>query len=182
MFQDLRFGWRILRTNKMLALVAALSLGLGIGATSVIYALIDQLLIHDVTGREPEQLVTFNHGPWSSYPNFRDLHKSGVFAQLAADTSCYPDPRWREGDRADRRPGGAGTRPCADRLVRPFDLQCRAAYAGDRHPHGARRNTWSRDAADATRELDAGCGRGCDRRRRRVGANTLTARIPGCRD
>jgi len=99
MFQDLRFGWRILRANKTLALVAALSLGLGIGATSVIYALIDQLLIHDVTGREPERLVTFNHGPWSSYPNFRDIRDSGVFAQLAADTSCYPHPRWREGDR-----------------------------------------------------------------------------------
>jgi len=99
MFQDLRFGWRILRANKTLALVAALSLGLGVGATSVIYALIDQLLIHDVTGREPERLVIFNHGPWSSYPNFRDIRESGVFAQLAADTSCYPNPRWREGDR-----------------------------------------------------------------------------------
>src|SRR5215475_6798860 len=99
MFQDLRFGWRILRVNKTLALVAALSLGLGIGATSVIYALIDQLLIHDVTGREPERLATFNHGPWSSYPIFRDIRESGVFAQLAADTGCYPNPRWREGDR-----------------------------------------------------------------------------------
>ena len=99
MFQDLRFGWRKLRANKTLALVAALSLGLGIGATSVIYALIDQLLIHDVTGREPERLVTFNHGPWSSYLNFRDIRDSGVFAQLAADTGCYPHPRWREGDR-----------------------------------------------------------------------------------
>jgi putative ABC transport system permease protein len=99
MFQDLRFGWRQLRANKTLALVAALSLGLGVGATSVIYALVDQLLIHDVTGREPERLVTFNHGPWSSYPNFRDVRDSGVFAQLAADTRCYPRPRWREGDR-----------------------------------------------------------------------------------
>src|SRR5262245_27421214 len=99
MFEDLRFRWPILRVNKSLTLVAALSLGLGIGATGVIYALIDQLLIHDVTGREPERLVTFNHGPWSSYPNFRDIRDSGVFAQLAADTSCYPHPRWREGDR-----------------------------------------------------------------------------------
>src|SRR5262245_26965111 len=30
MFQDPRFGWRILRANKTLALVAALSMGLGI--------------------------------------------------------------------------------------------------------------------------------------------------------
>src|SRR5262245_5528022 len=99
MFQDLRFGLRILRTSKTLTLVAALSLGLGVGATSVIYALVDQLLIHDVTAREPERLITFSHGPWSSYPNFRDIRDSGVFAQLAADTGCYPNPRWREGDR-----------------------------------------------------------------------------------
>lgn len=99
MFQDLRYGARMLLKNKTLTLVATLSLGLGIGATSVIYAMLDQLLIHDVTAREPERLVSFNHGPWSSYPNFRDIRSSGVFAQLAADTSCYPHPRWREGDR-----------------------------------------------------------------------------------
>jgi hypothetical protein len=68
MFQDLRFGLRMLRTGKTLTLVAALSLGLGVGATSVIYALVDQLLIHDVTAREPERLVRFILGPWSSYP------------------------------------------------------------------------------------------------------------------
>jgi predicted permease len=99
MFQDLRFGLRMLRTGKTLTLVAALSLGLGVGATSVIYALVDQLLIHDVTAREPERLVRFDIGSWSTYPNFRDVRSGGVFAQLAADKVCYPEPRWREGDR-----------------------------------------------------------------------------------
>jgi predicted permease len=99
LFQDLRYGARTLFKSRALTLVAVLSLGLGIGVTSAIYAMVDQLLIHDVTAREPERLVSFNHGPWSSYPNFRDIRSSGVFAQLAADTSCYPEPRWREGDR-----------------------------------------------------------------------------------
>jgi hypothetical protein len=99
LFQDLRYGGRTLFKSKALTLIAVLSLGLGIGATSAIYALIDQQLIHNVTAREPERLVGFNHGPWSSYPNFRDIRSSGVFAQLAADTGCYPEPRWREGDR-----------------------------------------------------------------------------------
>jgi predicted permease len=99
LFQDLRYGGRTLFTSKALTLVAVLSLGLGIGATSAIYAFVDQLLIHNVTAREPERLVSFNYGPWSSYPNFRDIRSSGVFAQLAADTGCYPEPRWREGDR-----------------------------------------------------------------------------------
>lgn len=87
----------MLRQSKMLTLVAVLSLGLGIGSTSTIYALVDQLLIHDVTVREPERLVSLG-GSWSSYPNYRDIRDSGVFAELAANTQCYPEPRWREGD------------------------------------------------------------------------------------
>jgi len=98
MFQDLRYGTRMLLQHKMLTLVAVLSLGLGIGVTSTIYALVDQLLLHNVTAHEPERLVDFDHGPWSSYPNFRDIRASGVFAGLAANTHCYPEPRWREGD------------------------------------------------------------------------------------
>ncbi len=98
MIQDLRFSMRTLRTSKMLTLVAVLSLGLGIGVTSAIYAVVDQLLIHDVIAREPERLVGFNYGPWNSYPNLRDIGDSGVFAKVASDTGCYPAPRWREGD------------------------------------------------------------------------------------
>jgi hypothetical protein len=66
MFQDLLFDWRILRANRRLAPAAAFALGPGVGATGVIYPLIDQLLVHDVTAPEPERLVIFNHGPWSS--------------------------------------------------------------------------------------------------------------------
>ncbi|HKQ77970.1 MAG TPA: ABC transporter permease, partial [Blastocatellia bacterium] len=98
MFQDLRFGLRMLRTGKTLTLVAVLSLGLGIGATSAIYALVDQMLLHDVTAHEPERLVNFVHGPSSSYPNFQDIRASGVFAELAANPVCHPYPLWREGD------------------------------------------------------------------------------------
>jgi hypothetical protein len=98
MWQDLRYGARMFLQQKWLAFIATLSLGLGIGATSTIYALIDQLFLHDVNAREPEQLVDFNHGPWSSYPNFKDIRASGVFAELAANPSCYPGPRWRIGD------------------------------------------------------------------------------------
>ena len=88
----------MLLKSKMLTLIAVLSLGLGIGATSTIYALVDQLLLHDVTAHEPERLVDFNHGPWSSYLNFQEIRASGVFADLAANPTCYPPPRWREGD------------------------------------------------------------------------------------
>jgi putative ABC transport system permease protein len=98
MLQDVRYGVRMLFKSKMITLVAVVSLGLGIGATSTIYALLDQLLIHNVTAREPERLVGVGWGSWSSYPNYRDIRDSGVFADLAAHAMCYPEPRWREGD------------------------------------------------------------------------------------
>jgi predicted permease len=99
MIQDIRFGARMLRKHRWLTLVAVLSLGLGIGTTSVVYALIDQLLLHDVTAHEPERLVQFkDHGPWNSFPNFKDIRASGVLADLAAGAHCYPEPRWREGE------------------------------------------------------------------------------------
>src|SRR5205809_5863918 len=44
MFQDLRYGVRMLRTHKGFTLVAVLSLALGIGANTAIFSLIDALL------------------------------------------------------------------------------------------------------------------------------------------
>jgi putative ABC transport system permease protein len=97
--QDLRFGLRMLRKQPGFTLIAVLSLALGIGTTSVIYALVDQLLLHDFTAHEPERLVAFtNHGPWMSYPNMQDIRASGAFADLAANPVCYPEPRWRVGE------------------------------------------------------------------------------------
>src|SRR6266540_3089963 len=44
MFQDLRFGVRMLLKHKVLTAVAALSLALGIGANTAIFSLLDALL------------------------------------------------------------------------------------------------------------------------------------------
>src|SRR5215471_14027720 len=45
MFQDLRFGVRMMLKSKVLTIVAALSLALGIGANTAIFSLIDALLL-----------------------------------------------------------------------------------------------------------------------------------------
>jgi predicted permease len=92
-WRDLRHGVRSLRRNPVMFLVAVLSLGVGIGAVGTIYSLVDTLLIHDVTAREPERLVRFNA---LSYPNYTEVRDSGVFEELAAWN--IGSLRWRDGD------------------------------------------------------------------------------------
>src|SRR5436305_12194490 len=94
---DLKQGARSLWRTPVMMIVAVLSLGLGVGATSTIYGLVDTLLIHDVTARNPEQLVGL-WAPWTSYPNYKEVRDSGVFQELTATSQCYPALHWRDGD------------------------------------------------------------------------------------
>ena len=92
---DIRYGARSLLRDPILLVVAVVSLGLGIGATSTLYSLVDTILLHDVTARDVERLFSFNP---LSYPDYRDVLSSGVFEGLAAGNQCFPAPSWREGD------------------------------------------------------------------------------------
>src|ERR1700756_2361971 len=54
---DLRFSVRSFRRTPSFTITAALSLMLGIGATTAIYSLVDQVLLHALPVQTPEQLV-----------------------------------------------------------------------------------------------------------------------------
>ncbi len=95
LWRDVRQGIRSLRRNPVMLIISVLSLGIGIGATSTLYSVVDALVFHDVTAREPGRLVTF--AP-VSYPTYRDLRGSGAFEDLAAGNQCYPALRWRDGE------------------------------------------------------------------------------------
>jgi len=92
---------RSLGRNKIVTGVAALSLGLGIGANTAIFSLYDQMLLRALPVPHPEELVNLGApGPKPggqscgsagsceevfSYPMFRDLEKAqNVFTGLAA--------------------------------------------------------------------------------------------------
>src|SRR5262252_7876516 len=94
MFQDLRFGWRMLRRSPVMSMVAVLSLAAGIGANTAIFSVINALLLRPLPYRAPEQLVkVFQAQPdpakgslpsvWS-YPRFEVLRdQSQSFAAVA---------------------------------------------------------------------------------------------------
>jgi predicted permease len=85
LWQDIRFGLRMLAKNPGFTAVVVLTLALGIGMNTAIFSLVDQLLLWTVPAREPNRLVKIEGVYSRSYPFFcayRDLSQtfSGVLA------------------------------------------------------------------------------------------------------
>src|SRR5262245_16193237 len=59
MFQDLRYGARMLIKSKGFTTVVALSLALGIGANTAIFSLVDTVLLKMLPVKKPKELVLF---------------------------------------------------------------------------------------------------------------------------
>ncbi|HKS74657.1 MAG TPA: ABC transporter permease [Terriglobales bacterium] len=91
LWQDVRYGARMLRKNPGFTLVAVLTLALGIGANSAIFSVVNAVLLRPLAFRDPgklclvtESLPSFpSLGPsFQNYVDFRDQAKS--FEGLAA--------------------------------------------------------------------------------------------------
>jgi predicted permease len=61
MFQDLRFGLRMMLKQPGFTAMAALTLALGIGANTAIFTLVDAVLLKTLPVRNPKELVFFAH-------------------------------------------------------------------------------------------------------------------------
>ena len=108
---DVRFSARSFLRSPSFTATAVLSLALGIGATTAIYSLVDQIILHALPVDHPERLVlidwngfqmaeTFGTDNLMSYPICRDLQQQkeffdGVFCRAATtiNLSTSGEPR-----------------------------------------------------------------------------------------
>src|SRR5579864_4067355 len=92
LFQDVRYGMRMLAKTPAFSAIAVLTLGVAIGTNTVVFSIVDALFVRPLPVAHPRELiggVGKDDGisiPYYSY--FRD--RSAAFSQLAAHYSTAP--------------------------------------------------------------------------------------------
>jgi putative ABC transport system permease protein len=120
LWQDVRFGARMLVKNPVVTLVAVITLTLGIGANTAIFSVVNAVLIHSLPYGDSDRLVTV----WEkradrdqnviNLGNFFDWkEKNRVFEDMAAFYISAPtSPRWRTGREVPAQVATQNLFPC----------------------------------------------------------------------
>src|SRR5580704_3557069 len=102
MIQDIRFAGRLLLRAKAFAVVAVLTLALGIGAATAVFSIVNGVLLRPLPYRSPERLVEIVNKSlreeglnklFAVYPDYREYKQhSRSFEELAAATWAVKNP------------------------------------------------------------------------------------------
>jgi putative ABC transport system permease protein len=150
LWQDLKYGLRMLAKNPGFTAIAVLTLALGIGANTAIFSLLNQVLLRRLPVRNPEQLVILKspgpkHGHvWSdgddseifSYPLYKGLAKNttvfdGVIAryEFSASIASHGETERGSGELVSGNYFETlGVRPALGRLLMPADDDVQGAH------------------------------------------------------
>jgi predicted permease len=88
--RDVRYSARFLRRSPGFALMALLTLAIGIGATTAVFSLVNRALLQPLPVDRPDEIVSLNNGGSRgmlnlfSYPNYADLRDRADVARLIA--------------------------------------------------------------------------------------------------
>ncbi len=150
LMQEIKFALRQLRKSPVFALVAMLTLALGIGANTAVFTLLDQVLLRSLPVSHPEQLVRLRYtgdspghtnsfggddNDFFSYPMYRDLRdKNGVMSGLIANDEQDVAVQWNNKPflaNLELASGNyfevLGIQPAIGRLILPSDEALNAA-------------------------------------------------------
>jgi predicted permease len=107
LWQDLRYGVRMLRKNPGFTAVAVLTLALGIGANAVVFSVMNALILRPLNVPEAQSLFMIERGSDKnsnqSYPDYIDLRDrnrsfdglaASNFAMMGLDTGKSPSRSW----------------------------------------------------------------------------------------
>ncbi len=103
--QDVRYALRTIRRAPGFAAIVVGSSAVGVGACSVIFAILNFALFQPLPVDAPDRLMTLSEhdrrtGQWNqlSYPDFRDLREARAFEGIAGSIDLLPASIGSQGD------------------------------------------------------------------------------------
>jgi putative ABC transport system permease protein len=133
--QDLRLSWRMLRKSPGFTAIAILCVALGIGANTVVYSIVEGVMLRPFPFADPDRIVALHRSRTAdpgmdsfSYPDFFDLRRQATTLAPIAGQSGHS--LTFDGDEPQRVDGCAvsaelfpllGVRPARGRGFRPED-------------------------------------------------------------